>query len=744
MRPFAFSPASLRGSFTLTVGIIVLVTTLAVSLAGYFSGRSSIEHQIDERITAVSTETLVATQAYLAARVEEIRAMTTSQLQVASITPVERGKLLADYAGAFGSQRYADITILDLRGNVIAGTGSPQIVGGGTLVRRFAAATRPGIEDLTHFADQSADVFVVYAPMIDENGKHTGTLMGRLAPAELIAIVRSVPVERSSSLFLTHHGTLLGENRGTAGPAFADAASSMTGTARAMPGPLDVGLGVTGLADRRAALAPVRDLAIRSAIVGVAALVLAFIAAGWSARRITRPLDAMRDAAQELANGTVAAQVDVARLNVREVADLGVSFNTMAGALRRLVGGIGSASVAISETARQNLQTAHSLKAGTDEGEVAASAITSALCIVPPTARANARVAPDLDPRPRIGLRELDRLVSEVDSTNIALLQLSELIDRSNDAGRALAQTALAVADRARDVGTGAESAQSAADRSGGAVRTLVTDITAVGQGLVDTAERLEHLADATANAISAQVEVINDMAERSKLLALNAGIEAARAGQSGRGFSVIATELHRLASGSKNAGDRVRALVGSVVAETKDLVVNAKSASAVARGAIVRAAETGKTMERLVVEIAANTASAREISSIAENQAERTGELEAATGEMRRMAQVTAQTAKTVGELSRHVRGAIDVATNVAAQVGRATREQTLSLGIIGNGATDIERTNALVAEAARSSFASSESLQHEISALAQHVNAFSAEGRQPDRTAPALVASR
>lgn len=741
MRLFAFFRSSflrpsLRGSFTLTVGVIVLVTTLAVSLAGYLSGRASIAGQIDNRLTAVSRETLAATNTYLAARVEELRQMTTSQLQVASITPIERNKVLADYAAAFGSQRYIDITILDLSGHVIAGTGSPQLGGVDSLVMRFAAATRPGIADLAHFGDLSQDAFVVYAPMIDENGKHTGTLMGRLLPAELVAMVRSVPLEASTSLFLTHRGAVLGENRGRSGPAFSDSGRAMRGSAAQSQDRLDVGLGVVGFADPAVALAPVRELALRSTLAGIAALLLGLLAAGWAARRITRPLEAVRSAAHDLARGAVATQVDVQQLHIREVADLGISFNTMAQALRGLIGGIETASVAISQTAHNNLRTAQTLKAGTDEGARVSGDISAALGTLSANARAIETDCIDLESSSHVGLCELDRLVSEVDGTAVALLQLSVSIDRSNDAGRALAQHAVAIAARAREAGENAESAQTIADQSGLAVKTLVTDMTAVGERLLETVDRLEHLADATAAAIAAQVEVISDMAERSKLLALNAGIEAARAGESGRGFSVIASELHRLATGSKSAGDQVRNLVSSVIGETRDLVINAKGASDVARGAIARAAQTGETMERLVGEIAANTRSARAIGEIAAEQAARTGEIDRATSEMRQMAHATAESAKTVGELSRHVRSAIDVAATVAAQVSRATREQSASVTVIESGAADIARTNTITAEAARGSFAGSESLQHEIAALAQRVDAFTA---QPAGVSPA-----
>lgn len=729
--------ASLAASLTLTVCIIVLVTTLAVSLAGYWTGRASVERQIRERLAASSSQAMTATDSYLNARVQEMREMTHSQLQVTSITPVDRSRILADYAGAFGSQRYADISIVSLAGLVIASSGAPQIDRSSAAVHEWTTATLPGITDAMRFPDRSQDLFVVYAPMLDENGKHTGTLIARMLPTELVDIVRNVPVDADTALYVTHHGAELGENRGANAPLFAQASSSvLTANALEVPGAIDLGFGITGVTQPRAEFAPMRDLTIRSAIVGIVVLALALLAAAWSARRISRPLDAVASAAHALAAGDLAANVDAERLDLRELRDLGTSFNMMAQTLRGLIGGIGSASSAISTTVRQSLSTAETLRAGTEQQTHASRRITAALQELSTNARAIETNCVELESSSRKGSDQLGRLVAEVDSTSVALMQLTESIDRSNEAGRTLARQAMAVSDRARDVGKRAEAAQASADRGGAAVRGLIADIQHVGARLVQTVERLEHLASATATAITAQVEVISDMAERSKLLALNAGIEAARAGVSGRGFSVIATELHRLAGGSKDAGDAVNRLVGTVVVETKELVVNAQAASDLARGAISRASETGTTIDQLITEIAENTRGAREIGAIAENQAARTVEIETATGEMRAMAHQTATSANAVGELSRSVRGAVDFATRVAEGVTHATREQALSLGIIGQSAGDIERNNGLVADAAHVSFETNETLQREIAALAERVDSFVVDASAVDQS--------
>lgn len=727
MKVLAQRRASLAGSLTITVAAIVLVTVVAVSLAGYWSGRTTIERQIQARIDAEAKQSMSAIDSYLGSRVDEMRAMTTSQLQVTTITPTERAKVLIDYAGAFGSDRYADLTILDLDGKVIASTGAPQIDTSAPYLQTFKSAVRPGILPLTHFADQSLDVFPVYAPMFDGNGLHTGTLLGRLQTTEIVGLLRTVPVDNSSALYLTSGTTVIGQNAGKTAPAMTSSSAMRATVASTMSG---LGLSLVGTVDQKAALAPIRSLALESVIAGVIVLALAFLAAFWTARRIAAPIERVREAAHRLADGSLDATVAQDALGeTRELRELGNSFNRMAGTLRSMIGGIGSASHAIAKTAGDNVRTAESLRAGTEEQELASRQILAALSELAASARSIRNDCIDLESSSRTGLTQLDALVAEVDSTNVALHQLTESIDRSNDAGRALAEQSLAVATRARDVGNRADIAKSSADRGGEAVGTLVSDMHSVGTSLLDTVGRLEHLAETTASAIRAQVTVINDMAERSSLLALNAGIEAARAGSAGRGFAVIANELQRLAAGSKSAGDEVAELVESVVTETQALVKTANGARELAKSAIDRAAFTSESMERLVVEITENANGAREIVAIANNQAERTAQIELATEEMRRMAQATQNAAQVVGNLSRQVRGAIDFATGVAAQVATATGEQTQTLAIIERSAVEIERTNALVSAAAGSSFATSDSLQREIAALASSVGGYATD---------------
>lgn len=130
---------SLAFRLTLTVGSVVLAATVAVSLSGYLSGRSSIERQIRERIAATATTTASEADAYLAARVDELRQMSTSALQVASLSPVDRVKVLFDYANAFGSNRYTEIAIIARGANAMAEAAIARATLTGTTIEGLVA-----------------------------------------------------------------------------------------------------------------------------------------------------------------------------------------------------------------------------------------------------------------------------------------------------------------------------------------------------------------------------------------------------------------------------------------------------------------------------------------------------------------------------------------------------------------------------------------------------------------------------
>jgi methyl-accepting chemotaxis protein len=125
-------------------------------------------------------------------------------------------------------------------------------------------------------------------------------------------------------------------------------------------------------------------------------------------------------------------------------------------------------------------------------------------------------------------------------------------------------QSGAQISDRAKQVATGAEATSTASAAGLASVQNTAATMESIREQAEAVAENVIALSERT-QAISEIVSSVNDIAEQSHLLALNAAIQAAAAGEHGRSFSVVASEMKNLASQSKQATVQVRSILGDI-----------------------------------------------------------------------------------------------------------------------------------------------------------------------------------
>ena len=262
-------------------------------------------------------------------------------------------------------------------------------------------------------------------------------------------------------------------------------------------------------------------------------------------------------------------------------------------------------------------------------------------------------------------LEEVVRVLSAASGELASQLEESER-GAAEQAAR-ITETATAMAQMNATVLEVARGASSAADVSAGArgkaeagttvVQQVVASIEAVQQQSVALRRDMEVLGE-NAGAISQIMNVISDIADQTNLLALNAAIEAARAGEAGRGFAVVADEVRKLAektmSSTTDVGNAIRAIQNS----TRQSIVQMETAAKTIEEATGLASQSGSALKDIVFMVEQAADQVRAIATAAEEQSSSSDAISHSIGQINIIADETARTmresAQTVSELAR------------------------------------------------------------------------------------------
>lgn len=151
-------------------------------------------------------------------------------------------------------------------------------------------------------------------------------------------------------------------------------------------------------------------------------------------------------------------------------------------------------------------------------------------------------------------------------------------------------------AERSSDV---ARHSVDVAHKGGEAVRRTIDGMNAIRETIQDTSKRIKRLGESSQE-IGNIVELINDIAEQTNILALNASIQASMAGEAGRGFAVVADEVQRLAERSTNATKQIEVLVRTIQSDTNEAVVSMERSTTDVVGGALLAENAGAALDEI------------------------------------------------------------------------------------------------------------------------------------------------
>jgi len=227
--------------------------------------------------------------------------------------------------------------------------------------------------------------------------------------------------------------------------------------------------------------------------------------------------------------------------------------------------------------------------------------------------------------------------------------------------GRSVAQMAQAMSNVSRSANESAKVAQtslSAAEKGAHAVQNSIRGMHDIREQIQETSKRIKRLGESSQE-IGEIVQLISDITEQTNVLALNAAIQAASAGEAGRGFTVVAEEVQRLAERSGEATKHIGAIVKSIQRDTQDAV---------------------EAMERSTRGVVEGTRTADE-----------------ADGALREIEQVSKQLAELIASISNATQQQADSATRVAAAMNDILAITQMTTDGTRRTAASAERLTAL-----------------------------------------------